>query len=486
MKRVAFIALIALTLSCARLPEPRRPDLEVDVPDEWTGGGATGGAVVENWWESFDDPGLNALIAEALEHNHDLLAAVARVDAAAAQARIAGADLKPMIDVGLNGSKQKQLFIGIPIGPPGEIPSAVFESYGLSLNVFWEADLWGRLRARKAAAVADYQATAVDYAAVRLSLAGQVAKVWFALAESQRQLDLAEATVEAFTKTADRVRSRYEKGLRPSLDLRLALSDLAAAEANLELRRDALQAVRRQLEVLVGRYPADTLAGNPALPPPPDEVPEGLPATLVSRRPDLVAAELRLYGADARLAEARRSLYPRLTLTGSGGTATAALGDLIDGNFSVWSLAAGLVQPIFQGGRLRAGVDLADANTRQSMETYIQDALRAYGEVETTLSSESILTRQEEALEISSTQAAAASALSQDRYDSGLTNIITVLDSHRRALSAESAFLAVRRARLENRVDLYLSLGGGFDSAGIEPGKAATTPDPSTDTGEPS
>ena len=131
-------------------------------------------------------------------------------------------------------------------------------------------------------------------------------------------------------------------------------------------------------------------------------------------------------------------------------------------------------------------MDLADANTRQSLEIYIQDALRAYGEVETTLSSESILTRQEEALEVSSIQASAASTLSQDRYDAGLESIITVLDSQRRALSAESAFLAVRRQRLETRVDLYLSLGGGFDSTGIEPGKAASTPDPTTDPEEPS
>jgi NodT family efflux transporter outer membrane factor (OMF) lipoprotein len=485
MKRAMVFALVLATVACARLPVQRQPDLEVEVPDQWTAGEGVEGAVPHDWWTEFDDPALNALVEEALEHNHDLAAAVARVDAAAAQARIAGADLKPMIDVGVDGSRQQRNFIGFGLGDaPGLPESTRFNSYGLSLNVFWEADLWGRLRARKAAAVADFQASAVDLTAVRLSLAGQVAKVWFALAESQRQFELAEATVDAFSKTAERVRSRYVKGLRPSLDYRLALSDLAAAEANLELRRDARQAVRRQLEVLVGRYPDDTLADNPALPPPPDEVPAGLPATLVSRRPDLVAAEIRLYSADARLLEARRSLYPRLTLTASGGTATGALGDLIDGDFSVWSLAAGIFQPLFQGGRLRAGVDLADANTRAAAESYVQDALRAYGEVETTLASESILVRQEEALAVSSEQASAASELAQDRYDTGLAGIITVLDSQRRALSAESAYLASRRARLENRVDLYLSLGGGFDGTGIEAGKASLKSDDVKDTEE--
>jgi outer membrane protein TolC len=204
------------------------------------------------------------------------------------------------------------------------------------------------------------------------------------------------------------------------------------------------------------------MEGAPALQPPAMSVPEGLPATLVSRRPDLVAAEYRLAATDARLVQARAALYPSLRLTGSGGSTSTELGDLLDGNFSVWSLAGGLLQPIFQGGRLRAGVDLAESGTAQALAAYANVLLNAYGEVESTLTSESILSRRESALAVATDQAVAARRLAEDRYDAGLEDIVTVLDAQRRALSAESQLLLVRRSRLENRVDLYLALGGGF------------------------
>jgi NodT family efflux transporter outer membrane factor (OMF) lipoprotein len=467
--RLAVAIVVGLTVAaCVSAPARREPDLGVPVPERWDSDPEVEGGIIErDWWTSFADPELDAIVVEALEHNYDIQAASARVDAAAAIAKISGADLYPTLDFQASAVRRKQNFIGFPI-PGDDIPSATFTSYGVSVATAWEIDLWGRIRSGARAAVADLEAAQALLAGVRLSVAGQAAKAWFAVGEARRQVDLSENTVRAFRQTAERVRVRYERGLRPSLDYRLALANLAGAEADLEARRDRLQIATRQLEILLGRYPADAIAGSDDLPPPPDEVPAGLPATLVSRRPDLVVAERRLAAADSRVAEAKAARYPRLALTASGGTATQELSDLVDGNFSVWSLAANLLQPIFQGGRLKANVDLTEANAEEVTALYVQDVLLAFGEVESILTSGEILTREERALVTASEQSAAAQRLAEDRYDQGLEDIVTVLDAQRRALVAESSLLAVRRLRLENRVDLYLALGGGFDASDVE------------------
>jgi outer membrane protein TolC len=194
----------------------------------------------------------------------------------------------------------------------------------------------------------------------------------------------------------------------------------------------------------------------------PQSIPGGLPAELIARRPDLAAAERRLAAADQRLLVAKRSLYPRFSLTASGGTISTQLGDLVDGDFSVWSIVGNLFQPIFQGGRLRAGVDLADAGTEAAVESYISAALVAYTEVESALAADAFLVKEDERLWEATRQAAAARQLAEERYGAGLEEYITVLESQRRELTAEATALNVRRLRLTNRVDLYLALGGGY------------------------
>ena len=213
----------------------------------------------------------------------------------------------------------------------------------------------------------------------------------------------------------------------------------------------------------MGRYASGTLSTPSTLPDTPPAIPGGLPAQLVSRRPDLVAAERRIAAARQRLNVARAELYPRLTLTAATGTATSALTDLIDGNFGIWSLLGNLLQPLFQGGRLRAGVDRADARAAEELATYANIALQAFSEVETALAAEEFLRDREGHLEISVEQSRAAERLADDRYRAGLDDYITVLNSQRLALQAEGDLIAARRQRLENRVNLYLALGGGFD-----------------------
>ena len=191
-------------------------------------------------------------------------------------------------------------------------------------------------------------------------------------------------------------------------------------------------------------------------------MPAGLPAELLSRRPDLVEAERRLAASWARVSEAKRALYPRLSLTGSNGKASADLGDLLDGDFAVWSLAANLTQPLFQGGRLRAGVELAESRRDEAAAVFTAAVLRALAEVEGGLAADRFLAGQEEALRGAAASAAAAQRLAQERYLQGVTDIVTLLDAQRRAHEAKSQLLDVRKQQIDNRIDLHLALGGDF------------------------
>jgi outer membrane protein TolC len=187
-----------------------------------------------------------------------------------------------------------------------------------------------------------------------------------------------------------------------------------------------------------------------------------LPANIVRRRPDLVAAEKRLASSYARVIESQRALYPRISLTGSTGTSTDEFKNLLNGDYSVWNLVGNLLQPIFQGGRLRAGVDLARAREMESLALYAATVLNAYAEVEIALAAEEFLAEREEALRTATEQSLAARDLANDRYARGLTDLIEVLEAQRRAFLSESQLIGVQRARLDNRVDLYLALGGDF------------------------
>ena len=215
--------------------------------------------------------------------------------------------------------------------------------------------------------------------------------------------------------------------------------------------------------MLLGQYPDGTTDTPPSLPAATPAVPGGLPADLVGRRPDLVAAERNLAASEARLSVARTELLPQITLTAATGTATNSVRSLIDGDFSVWSFLANVVAPLWQGGRLRAQISQAEARSAEALATYANTALAAYAEVETALAAEQFLREREQHLTTSVTQARAAERLADERYRAGLKTYITVFDSQRSAVQAEGDLLAARRLRLENRVDLYLALGGGFE-----------------------
>jgi NodT family efflux transporter outer membrane factor (OMF) lipoprotein len=464
-KHILVLAFLSIFISCVpKLEKP--PDLDINVPQNWISEKKTGEGKISQWWARFNDVKLNHLVDVVLKENYDLKAAATRLDAAAALARIAGADLYPHVGANMSASRQKRNFVGFPFpGSGNSVQSFTTNLFGLTLNVSWEIDLWGRIRAAKSAAITDFQATEADLYGYALSFVGQTVKAWFAAIEIMEQVRLSEATVKNYRTTNNQVHRRYRLGLRPSIDVRLSESNVATAEATLLLWQNQLQQVKKLLDTLLGQYPSGQIELSEKLPSIEEDVPAGLPADIVSRRPDLVAAEKRLAASYVRVIESQRALYPRISLTGSTGTSSDEFKNLLNGDYSVWNLVGNLLQPIFQGGRLRAGVDLAKSREAEALALYASSVLKAYSEVEIALAAEEFLADREKALQTAVVQSLAARDLADDRYARGLSDLIEVLEAQRRAFLSQSQLIGVQRARLDNRVELYLALGGDYMDA---------------------
>ncbi|KAA3619996.1 MAG: hypothetical protein DWQ05_04530 [Calditrichaeota bacterium] len=458
-----FIGLFLL-FSCTRPPKIEHPKLENLPNKNWEAASPVSGKVATTWWTDFGDSNLTETVKRALNNNYSLKIAAANIEAAKAQATIAGAPLYPNLSVANTASKRKQIFVGLPIpnAPPGSILSSTSTVYGLSGDVSWELDLWGRVRAAKSAANAQIQATKADFQAARLSICGQTTKAWLAAVEGEKQVQLAASTLENFTTTRDQINTRYEKGLRPSIDLMLAETNVSTAESFLVQRSMQAQQALRQLEVLLGKYPAAVLEISNELPQLQSDVPTGLPTELLSRRPDLYAAERMLAASKISIKQAKLAFLPRLALSGSRGTSTPDYAEVANQDFLVWNIAGNIVQPIFQGGRLWASVSLAKAQNQQALASYATQVLTAFAEVENAMAAENFLSRQQETLVRATNQALNSRQLAESRYYSGVSDLITMLEAQRRAFDAQSQLLNVQRLRLEARVNLYLALGGGF------------------------
>jgi len=474
VRRATWLGLF-LIAGCGA-PAVRTPPLDVAVPAAWDHP-ADPSPVPADWWVGLDDDGtLSALVEEALTHNRNLQVAAANVEVARANAAAQGADLWPQVSGSASATRRKTNFagFGLPFATGDEVLTAYTSSATASLMASWEPDLWGRVRHARGAALADWMASDADLAGARLSVAAQVGRAWFGLIEARHQLTLAEQTEAAFAATARIAADRWRAGLGVAVDVRLTRTNAANASTLVAQRRDALQRAQRQLEILLGRYPAGAIEPGPDLPTLTAPVPASLPADLIARRPDLAAAERRLAASESRAASARGLRYPRFSLTASGGTSSEELRDLLDGDFGVWTLAGNLFQPIFQGGRIRAQIRAADATTDAALARYVDTALRAYAEVESGLRAESLLADQERHLAAAAREAAASRELADDRYRRGVGPLLTVIEAQRLELNARSSLLALKRQRLTQRIDLIVALGGGFDRT--LPTSAETTP----------
>ena len=457
-----FLIAAALLPSCTLPPPGTQPPL----PDGAQPGAAwtaplSGRTMAEPtaWLEQFDDASLRAAVREAVAANPNLHAAAARMRQARIRAIRDGAARLPEINAGARASQSGD----------GGTNWNFSNDYALSLDVSWEADVWGRVRDNVSASVATAQAAAADYAAARLSLAANAAKAWCNLQEAEAQVSLGRQTVETFRKglvTADRA---FDKGVPgvTALDVRLARSSLASGDSNLQARLRARDAAQRSLEALLGRYPAGTVKTSGRLPGLRRHVPAGLPSTLLLRRPDILAAERRIAAAMRQEDAARKALLPSFRLSADAGASGPRLSDLLDERKLVASLLQSLTQPLYRGGALRASVRLSEAERQELVSSYAATAITAFQEVETAMAAETYITEQIKSQRVFVRESVESERLAISQYEKGIqapdgVAVLRLLETQRRSFDSQSGLLRLENQLLQARIDLCLALGGGF------------------------
>ena len=319
------------------------------------------------------------------------------------------------------------------------------------------------LNGRKAA-YKDFKAAKYDLSYLGFSILVRGAQLYFQGRESAAQLALAQESYNSLVEIRDLVKERYEKGLRSSLDYRLAETSVATSIVNIENRKNKLRAINRQLEILIGQYPSGTLVEQKVMPDNLPPVPADIPAAVLGRRPDIRSLILKVESASHRAAQAKRNLLPGITLNGSAGTSTRQLEEILNRDHGIWTLGLNVTAPVFNGNRLRAAVKVQEASFERSKQELIRGILGAFSEIEQLLQSSESLNIQLDALETAVQQSEDAYTLSKERYDKGVTTLESVLNSQRQYNTIRSQHLTLRRQAIDNRLSLILVLGGDMNS----------------------
>jgi multidrug efflux system outer membrane protein len=460
-KTLSLLASALVLAGCASLaPEYQRP--AAPVPQAWPGDApaSAGEAVAERAWQQFfTDERLRALIGQALEHNRDLRVAALNIERARALYRIEQADRLPTVAVGGGMAVQRT---------PGSLtPSGVAETtrrYDAAAGISgYELDFFGRVRSLNEAALQEFLATEQARHSAQISLVAEVANAYLALAADRERQRLARETLENQRSAHALVQRRVESGVASQIDLRRSQTTVDAARA--DLARYTAQAAQAEnaLALLVGgpvkpSLLPDSLAPVATL----DALPAGVPSQVLQRRPDIRGAEHRLQAANAQIGAARAAFFPSITLTASGGVASSALSELFKSGAGAWAFVPQVTLPIFDGGRRRAAVQVAEAERSMLLAEYEGAVQRAFREVADALAVRSTLGEQLEAQESLVAATADTFRLSEIRFRQGAQSYLEVLDAQREMYAAQQALIGVRLTRLANQVSLYKALGGGW------------------------
>ena len=465
MKLLSTSLAILLVGCSVSVPGSRMGDVEKNAPERWSATPEARSGIDTRWVSRIGGRRATSLVNEAFSANPDMRVAAERVNRAAAASRTAGAALKPTIEAGLNGSRRKQVFVGFPFGDGG-VPSSISNTYGAGLTASWEPDIWGFARAGQASQIADAQAEGQNYRAARASLAAQVLRAWLALAESNEQIALAEKSTELFQKTMEIVRDRFTSALSEeggsAAQFRLAESEFETSKATLALRQGEREQAIRQLELLLGRYPAGAIESSDQLPKVPAMPPAGLPSELLLRRPDILASERQFASSGSLLKQGKLAFYPSIAITASGGTTTDSLSDVLNSDFGVWSLAGALTQPIWAGGALRSEYSRLKADDRAALAALQATVMNAFGEVEQALVADRFLAKREKAISAALVSASEAAEAANHDYAGGTGDALTLITAQSNRITLASQLVTLHRLRLDNRVSLHLALGGDY------------------------
>lgn len=458
-RALAVATVLALLTACVPADRPPPAQARVTEPRAWRDPMEPVTVPVSpEWWRQFRDPALLAVIEYALANNTDVLVAAARIDEAEAQVRLAGAARQPTLVVGAGTAYDRSL------SPVTGRPTEVF-ALQPHLSSSWTLDLFGRLRGITDAARAAYVATAADRDAVRLSVASATAQAYVTLLSIDLQLDVTRKTLASRTEARRIAQDRADLGYSSQLELTQAQSEYEAVAQAIPQLEQARRLQENGLRLLTGDLPGAVPRGafsGLAVPP----VPALLPSELMRRRPDIAAAEARLAAADRVIAARRAEFLPDVNLSASGG---ALIADQLSYDpVSIWSLGASILAPLFQGGRLTAQLDQANAQRDQAALLYRDTVLRAFGEVENALTSERRLREQINRAISRRTILQRSLVFARDRFRGGYASYLDELDAQRNLFTVELNAIGVREQQLNALIRLWASLGGGWDLRDLE------------------
>jgi NodT family efflux transporter outer membrane factor (OMF) lipoprotein len=408
-----------------------------------------------DWWHGFGSARLDELIGEAQRSNDDLAAAMARVQEADAQLRIAGAPLLPTVDLGATATRERS---SVLLGRPG-----VYDVFNPVLTASYELDFWGKNRAARDAARAAAVASRFDQQTVALTVVSSVATTYFQALELRDRLQVARHNLENGEKILRGLTFEQEVGTATGLDVAQQATVVALLYAAIPPLEQQLKQTVYALGVLIGRAPESievTEGTLTALKSPP--VVAGLPSRLLSRRPDIAEAEQLLIAANANITVARAELFPTIELTASGGYESTMLSSLVSSANRAYALSGGLTQPIFHGGALRGELAYTKARYAELASTYHKTVLSALSNVENALVAAHQTADQEERQAQAVSKAKRAYEYAQIQMSAGTVNILTVLNTENALFGAQDTLVQVHYSRLQALVDLFTALGGGW------------------------
>ncbi len=452
----AVALLLAVPLSaCMVGPDYRRP--EVDVPVAWRLGPTEAGEISNiAWWDQFQDPVLSNLVRTALANNKDLEIATANVDQAFAQYGIVRSAQFPQLNASASAARERSS--ANTVLPGGR----TFSDYGVNLSATFELDVWGKLRRATESARASLLASEQGKGTVVLTVVTTVASGYIQLRALDRQLEIAQRTSQSLGEAARLQRVRFEEGAVPASDYQQAESQYREAVARVpELEREIAQQ-ENFISVLLGHNPGLVPRGRdidallfPA-------VPDGLPASLLQRRPDIRQAEQNLIAANANIGVAKAAYFPDISLTALLGLESAQLSDLFKGPSRAWSFGAGVLQPIFNAGRLRSQVAQAEAVQRQALHTYEKSIISAFQDVENALIDRTKFgqVREEQAKNVEALRS--FRDLADLRYREGATIYLEVASAEQSLFIAQLAYVATQAQLFQSYANLYKAMGGGW------------------------
>lgn len=421
------------------------------------------------WAQVFDEPQLQAYLAEALTNSWDIKIAAARVLQAEAAARVTRSQFFPTINAG--GDIQTTRFSksgSFPL-PAGVDPQREFGEVFLSMPGY-ELDLWGRIRRANEAARAQILASVEAQRTVRQTLVAQTATAYYELLELDLELDISKRSYQSRTNSLDLTRSRQEGGVAALQDVYQSEILVHTAEAAIV---DTLRRIEQQenlLAILLGRNPGGIQRGAPLTSQlVRAEIPVGLPSALLERRPDIRNAEQQLVAANAEIGQARAAFFPQISLTGFYGYQSASLSDLFSAPARVWQFGPSVTVPLFTGGRLRGNLQQAKARFEEAVARYQQTVQGAFREVSDALIAYKRLRELREKIEARVKSHRGATALAADRYEGGVTSYLEVLYNEQELFNAELSLAQTRRDEFLSVVQLYQALGGGAGTATLPP-----------------